>query len=91
MNDLINYYVNQIDEKTDNSELGKNSFQEQKSILLNLMKDVDKKLELLLTELNGQHEEISSLRCENEKLKNNYKQMLEQINLYIAELESLKH
>ena len=54
------------------------------------MKDVDKKLELLLTELDGKHKEISSLKNENEKLKNNYRIMLEQINLYITELESIK-
>ncbi|MCC8417028.1 MAG: hypothetical protein LN588_00470 [Rickettsia endosymbiont of Bryobia graminum] len=90
MNDLINYYINQIDEQTESDGLSRNNFQEQKNILLNLMKDVDKKLELLLMELNGQHKEISTLKNENEKLKNNYKQMLDQINLYIAELESIK-
>ncbi|XVN43483.1 MAG: hypothetical protein RCG15_04260 [Candidatus Rickettsia vulgarisii] len=91
MNDLTNCYVNQIDQKTSNNELGKNSLQEQKNILLSLVKDLDQKLELLLTKLNGQNEEITNLKYENEKLKNNYKQILEQINLYITELESIKN
>lgn len=87
MNDFTNYYVNQIDQP----KLGGNCLQEQKNILLNLMQDVDKKLELLLIQLNGQNKEIANLKYENEQLRNNYKQMLEQINLYITELESIKH
>lgn len=90
MNDLTNYYVNQIKEPNTLDELGNSTFQEQKKLLLNLIKDVDTKLEELLKELNEQNEEIISLKHENQKLKNNYKQILEQINLYIAELESIK-
>lgn len=61
------------------------------NLLLKLMADIDQGLERLLVKIATQSEEIEKLTEENKQLKDNYTKMLEQITLYIAELEAIKH
>ncbi|MFP3012543.1 MAG: hypothetical protein ACEY3D_06385 [Rickettsia sp.] len=59
-------------------------------ILKRLMEEVEHKLdELLHTQANNQNE-VKKLQNENKELKDNYIKMLDQINIYINELEEIK-
>ncbi|WP_025999583.1 RP576a family tick cell line-upregulated protein [Rickettsia australis] len=59
-------------------------------ILKRLMEEVEHKLdELLQTQTNNQNE-VNKLQNENKELKDNYIKMLDQINIYINELEEIK-
>lgn len=60
-------------------------------LLLKLMQEVDQGLEGLLSNIARQHEEINKLQGENKQLRDNYAKILEQIAIYIAELEAIKH
>ncbi|WP_341756554.1 MULTISPECIES: hypothetical protein [unclassified Candidatus Tisiphia] len=60
-------------------------------LLLKLMQEVDQGVEGLLSDIAEQHEEINKLKDENKHLKDNYAKILEQIAVYIAELEEMKH
>ncbi|WP_341761507.1 hypothetical protein [Candidatus Tisiphia endosymbiont of Thecophora atra] len=60
-------------------------------LLLKLMQEVDQGLEGLLLNIARQHEEINKLKDENKQLRDNYAKILEQITVYIAELEAIKH
>ncbi|WP_425363736.1 hypothetical protein [Candidatus Tisiphia endosymbiont of Hybos culiciformis] len=62
-----------------------------KDLLLKLMQEVDQGVEGLLSDIAQQHEEINKLKNENKHLKDNYAKILEQIAVYIAELEEMKH
>ncbi|MFP3018519.1 MAG: hypothetical protein ACEY3E_06565 [Candidatus Tisiphia sp.] len=52
---------------------------------------MDQGLEGLLSKIARQHEEINKLQDENKQLRDNYAKILEQIAVYIAELEAIKH
>lgn len=59
-------------------------------ILKRLMEEVEHKLdELLHAQANNQNE-VKKLQNENKELKDNYIKMLDQINIYINELEEIK-
>ncbi|ABV75363.1 hypothetical protein A1C_05640 [Rickettsia akari str. Hartford] len=59
-------------------------------ILKRLMEEVEHKLdELLQAQMNNQNE-VNKLQNENKELKDNYIKMLDQINIYINELEEIK-
>ncbi len=59
-------------------------------ILKRLMEEVEHKLdELLHVQANNQNE-VKKLQNENKELKDNYIKMLDQINIYINELEEIK-
>lgn len=60
-------------------------------LLLKLMQEVDQGLEGLLSNIARQHEEINKLQDENKQLRDNYAKILEQIAVYIAELEAIKN
>lgn len=60
-------------------------------LLLKLIQEVDQGIEGLLSDIAQQHEEINKLKDENKHLKDNYMKILEQIAVYIAELEAMKH
>ncbi|MDR0296936.1 MAG: hypothetical protein LBH67_03120 [Rickettsia sp.] len=60
-------------------------------LLLKLMQEVNQGIEGLLSDIAQQHEEINKLKDENKHLKDNYTKILEQIAVYIAELEEIKH
>ncbi len=60
-------------------------------LLLKLMQEVDQGIEGLLSDIAEQHQEINRLKDENKHLKDNYRKILEQIAVYIAELEEIKH
>ncbi|HJD56635.1 MULTISPECIES: hypothetical protein [Rickettsieae] len=60
-------------------------------LLLKLMQEVDQGIEGLLSDIAEQHQEINRLKDENKYLKDNYTKILEQIAVYIAELEEIKH
>lgn len=60
-------------------------------LLLKLMQEVDQGIEGLLSDIAQQHQEINRLKDENKHLKDNYTKILEQIAVYIAELEEIKH
>ncbi|KJV58781.1 hypothetical protein RFEPED_1174 [Rickettsia felis str. Pedreira] len=54
------------------------------------MEEVEHKLdELLHAQANNQNE-VKKLQNENKELKDNYIKMLDQINIYINELEEIK-
>lgn len=59
-------------------------------ILQKLMVEVDYRLENLLAILASNRYEIERLQNENQILKDNYIKMLEQINIYVNELEEIK-
>lgn len=59
-------------------------------ILQRLMVEVEHRLENLLAILANNKYEIERLQNENQILKDNYIKMLEQINIYVNELEEIK-
>ncbi|MGX6960814.1 MAG: hypothetical protein ACIPMY_06415 [Rickettsia endosymbiont of Pentastiridius leporinus] len=59
-------------------------------ILQRLMVEVEYRLENLLAILANNRYEIERLQNENQILKDNYIKMLEQINIYVNELEEIK-
>lgn len=60
-------------------------------LLLGLMQQVDQGLEVLLSDIALQRDEIERLTAENKHLRENYAKISEQISLYIAELEAIKY
>lgn len=59
-------------------------------ILKKLMIEVDGKLNGLLNTLANSQNEIERLHFENKQLKDNYIKILEQISIYVNELEEIK-
>lgn len=59
-------------------------------ILKKLMEEVERKLNGLLKTHESGLNEIKKLQNENKELKDNYIKMLDQINIYINELEEIK-
>lgn len=59
-------------------------------ILKKLMIEVDGKLNGLLNRLANSQNEIERLHFENKQLKDNYVKILEQISIYVNELEEIK-
>ncbi|CAK6508677.1 MAG: palindromic element RPE1 domain-containing protein [Rickettsia helvetica] len=60
------------------------------SSLKKLMEEVEHKLDDLLSTLLNNQNEVKKLQNENKELKDNYIKMLDQINIYINELEEIK-
>ncbi|HJD54133.1 MAG TPA: palindromic element RPE1 domain-containing protein [Rickettsia endosymbiont of Proechinophthirus fluctus] len=60
------------------------------SSLKKLMEEVEHKLDDLLSMLVNNQNEVQKLQNENKALKDNYIIMLDQINIYINELEAIK-
>ncbi|WP_392505613.1 palindromic element RPE1 domain-containing protein [Rickettsia sp. 2024-CO-Wats] len=60
------------------------------SSLKKLMEEVEHKLDDLLSMLVNNQNEVQKLQNENKALKDNYITMLDQINIYINELEEIK-
>ncbi|QCS24753.1 palindromic element RPE1 domain-containing protein [Rickettsia parkeri] len=58
--------------------------------LKKLMEEVEHKLDDLLSMLVNNQNEVQKLQNENKALKDNYIIMLDQINIYINELEEIK-
>lgn len=58
--------------------------------LTRLMQEVEHKLDNLLSMLTNNQNEIEKLQNENKHLKNNYIKILDQINIYVNELEEIK-
>lgn len=63
---------------------------ETNNLLSALTKQVDDAVESLLTKLESQDVEIIHLKSDNERLKNNYIRLVEEIKQYIIELEQIK-
>ncbi|KJV81887.1 hypothetical protein N7281_07825 [Rickettsia hoogstraalii] len=59
-------------------------------ILKRLMEEVEHKLDELLQAQTNNQNEVKKLQNENKELKDNYIKMLDQINIYINELEEIK-
>ncbi|KIJ88264.1 hypothetical protein [Rickettsia asembonensis] len=59
-------------------------------ILKRLMEEVEHKLDELLQSQTNNQNEVKKLQNENKELKDNYIKMLDQINIYINELEEIK-
>ncbi|WP_412707955.1 RP576a family tick cell line-upregulated protein [Candidatus Rickettsia kedanie] len=59
-------------------------------ILKRLMEEVEHKLDELLQAQTNHQNEVNKLQNENKELKDNYIKMLDQINIYINELEEIK-
>lgn len=59
-------------------------------ILKRLMEEVEHKLDELLHAQTNNQNEVKKLQNENKELKDNYIKMLDQINIYINELEEIK-
>jgi len=59
-------------------------------VLTRLMQEVDHKLDNLLRMLANNQNEIEKLQIENKQLKDNYVKILDQINIYVNELEEIK-
>ncbi|ADE30316.1 RP576a family tick cell line-upregulated protein [Rickettsia prowazekii] len=59
-------------------------------ILKRLMEEVEHKLDELLQAQTHNHNEVKKLQNENKKLKDNYIKILDQIKIYINELEEIK-
>ncbi|WP_040256353.1 RP576a family tick cell line-upregulated protein [Rickettsia hoogstraalii] len=59
-------------------------------ILKRLMEEVEHKLDELLQVQTNNQNEVKKLQNENKELKDNYIKMLDQINIYINELEEIK-
>ena len=59
-------------------------------ILTRLMQEVEHRLDNLLSMLTNNQNEIEKLKNENKHLKNNYIKILDQINIYVNELEEIK-
>jgi|GEM_PF-3490528 len=60
------------------------------SNLKKLMEEVEHKLDELLKIHENDQSEIKTIRNENKELKDNYIKMLDQVNIYINELEEIK-
>ncbi|WP_341787468.1 palindromic element RPE1 domain-containing protein [Rickettsia endosymbiont of Cantharis rufa] len=60
------------------------------SSLKKLMEEVEHRLNEVLNTLVTKQNEIQKLQNENKELKDNYIKMLDQINIYINELEEIK-
>lgn len=60
-------------------------------LLLTLMQEVELRLDSLLLDMSKQQKEIDRLKSENNQLKDNYAKILEEIAVYIAELEAIKY
>ncbi|KJW04835.1 RPE1 domain protein [Rickettsia argasii T170-B] len=58
--------------------------------LKKLMEEVEHKIDDLLSMLVNNQNEVQKLQNENKVLKDNYITMLDQINIYINELEEIK-
>jgi len=63
---------------------------ETNNLLSALTKQVDDAVESLLIKLESQDVEIIHLKSDNERLKNNYIRLVEEIKQYIIELEQIK-
>lgn len=59
-------------------------------ILMSLMQQVEYRLDKLLNVLANNQYEIHRLQNENNQLRNNYVRILDQINIYVNELEEIK-
>ncbi len=59
-------------------------------MLKRLMEEVEHKLDELLRAQTNNQNEVKKLQNENKELKDNYIKMLDQINIYINELEEIK-
>ncbi|XVN40334.1 MAG: hypothetical protein RCO49_05730 [Rickettsia endosymbiont of Argas persicus] len=59
-------------------------------ILMSLMQEVEYRLDYLLNILANNQYEIQRLQNENNQLRNDYAKILEQINIYVNELEEIK-
>ena len=59
-------------------------------ILKKLMEEVEHKLDELLKIHADNQSKIEMLQNENKELKNNYTKMLDQISIYVNELEEIK-
>ncbi|HJD60599.1 MAG TPA: hypothetical protein LFV90_00140 [Rickettsia endosymbiont of Columbicola hoogstraali] len=59
-------------------------------ILMSLMQQVEYRLDNLLNVLANNQYEIHRLQNENNQLRNDYVRILDQINIYINELEEIK-
>ncbi|MCC8467213.1 MAG: hypothetical protein LN589_00370, partial [Rickettsia endosymbiont of Eriopis connexa] len=55
-----------------------------------LMEEVEHKLDELLQAQTNNQNEVKKLQNENKELKDNYIKMLDQMNIYINELEEIK-
>ena len=60
-------------------------------LLFRLMQEVELGLEGLLLDISEQQKEIDRLKNENNQLKGNYTKILQEIAVYVAELEAIKH
>jgi hypothetical protein len=63
---------------------------ETNNLLNALTKQVDDAVESLLIKLESQDAEIIHLKRDNERLKNDYIRLVEEIKQYIIELEQIK-
>lgn len=61
-----------------------------KQSLINLINQIDDKIENLLTKINTQQQTIKELESQNEHLKRNNQKTLDQIKEYIRELEQIR-
>ncbi|WP_341791862.1 hypothetical protein [Rickettsia endosymbiont of Gonocerus acuteangulatus] len=59
-------------------------------ILMSLMQQVEYRLDNLLNVLANNQYEIYRLQNENNQLRNDYVRILDQINIYVNELEEIK-
>ncbi|MCC8377564.1 MAG: hypothetical protein LN567_04150 [Rickettsia endosymbiont of Graphium doson] len=59
-------------------------------ILMSLMQQVEYRLDNLLNVLANNQYEIHRLQNENNQLRNDYVRILDQINMYVNELEEIK-
>ena len=59
-------------------------------ILISLMQQVEYRLDNLLNVLANNQYEIHRLQNENNQLRNDYVRILDQINIYVNELEEIK-
>ncbi|MGI4775599.1 MAG: hypothetical protein ACRYE9_01515 [Janthinobacterium lividum] len=61
-----------------------------KDLLFNLTKRVDEAVDSLMARIDEQEQELIELKNENESLKNNYAQVLLEIEEYVTQLEQIK-
>ncbi|HJD65524.1 MAG TPA: hypothetical protein LFV91_00230 [Rickettsia endosymbiont of Bembidion nr. Transversale] len=59
-------------------------------ILMSLMQQVEYRVDNLLNVLANNQYEIHRLQNENNQLRNDYVRILDQINIYVNELEEIK-
>ena len=62
-----------------------------KKHLIDLIKNIDEKLESLLSKLKERDREIAELKIQNKSLKENNQATLSQIKEYIQELEQIRN